>query len=83
MTIITEEMKRNTVVDMEMAPAVLFCTEIALVTRGIDDPERVVPVLLASAWNHHKEAHGANALASFVARLRDWADRIEAMERPH
>lgn len=83
MTIITDEMKQRALADMEVAPDIVFWAEAALVNRGVNDPDRVMPALLAAAWYHHKEAHGADALAPFVARLRDWADGIEAMERPH
>jgi len=83
MTIITDEMKQHALADMEVAPDIVFSAEIALIARGVDDAQRVVPALLAAAWFHHKEAHGANCLAPFVEHLRGWADRIEAMERPH
>lgn len=83
MTIITDEMKRHALIDIDAAPDIIFWAEMALASRGVTDAERVVPALLAAAWAHHKEAHGADCLAPFVEHLRGWADRIEAMERPH
>lgn len=83
MTIITDEMKRDALTDIEAAPDIIFWAEMALASRGVTDAERVVPALIAAAWTHHKEAYGADCLAPFVAHLRACADSIEAMERPH
>lgn len=83
MTIITDEMKQQALVDSEVAQDILFWAELALVNRGVNDAERIVPALLTAAWQHHKEAHGAERIAPFVALLRGWADSIEAMRRPH
>lgn len=83
MTIITDEMKADTILDMEIAPDILFWTEAALINRGVTDADRVIPVLLAAAWHRHKEMHGADQSAPFARLLRGWADSIDAMERPN
>lgn len=83
MTIITDEMKQDAILDMEVAPDILFWAEAALINRGVTDADRVIPVLLAAAWHRHKEMHGADQSAPFARLLRGWADSIDAMERPN
>lgn len=80
---ITDEMRQDAILDMGLAPDILFWTEAALVNRGVTDAERVIPALLAAAWYRHKETHGADRSAPFARLLRGWADSIDAMERPN
>jgi hypothetical protein len=82
MTFITDEMKRDAILHMEVAPDILFWTEAALVNRGETDADHVIPALLAAAWHRHKEIAGADQSAPFARLLRGWADSIDAIARP-
>jgi hypothetical protein len=83
MTMITDEMKQGAILDMEVAPDIIFWTEAALVNRGVTDASEVVPALLAAAWLQHKTLYGEPTKAAFSAMLRRWADKIDEMERPN